>query len=153
VTSLDILKAANADRYWQRSDGFDMVLDLGGSPSGRAALAAALRHWVRALHGFDVAIEPIENLRDADWRWFVGLDAQATAIGNALWQGRSVGEEELSRVLALYRMTLPPDVPVLAAAQARPIYLIMAMSADKTLRLKPQNLVTGLPLSASAMTN
>jgi hypothetical protein len=50
-------------------------------------------------------------------------------------------------------MTLPPDVPVLAAAQARPIYLIMAMSADKTLRLKPQNLVTGLPLSANAMTN
>jgi len=153
VTSLDILKAANADRYWQRSDGFDMVLDLGGAPSGRAALAAALRHWVRALHGIDVAIEPIESVRDADWRWFVGLDAQATAIGNALWQGESVGEEALSRVLALYRMTLPPDVPVLAAAQARPIYLIMAMSADKILRLKPQNLVTGLPLSANAMTN
>lgn len=153
ATSLDILKASNADQYWQRSDGFDMVLDLGGTPSGRAALGQALRHWIRQIHGFDVAIEPLDKVKDADWRWFVGLDAQATAIGNALWTGESVGEEALSRVLALYTLTLPADVPVLPAARGKPIYLVMAMTPDRMLRLKPQNLVTGLPLALREMAN
>lgn len=153
AASLDILKPANADQYWQRSDGFDMVLDLGGAPSGRAALGQALRHWVRQVHGFDVAIEPLQKVKDADWRWFVGLDAQATGIGNALWKGQAVSEDELSRVLALYMMTLPDDVPVLPAARAKPIYLVMAMAPDRMLRLKPQNLVTGLPLAVREMVN
>lgn len=153
ATSLDILKASNADQYWQRSDGFDMVLDLGGTPSGRAALGQALRHWIRQIHGFDVAIEPLDKVKDADWRWFVGLDAQATAIGNALWTGESVGEEALSRVLALYTLTLPADVPVLPAARGKPIYLVMAMTPDRMLRLKPQNLVAGLPLALREMAN
>lgn len=153
ATSLDILKAANADQYWQRSDGFDMVLDLGGAPSGRAALGQALRHWVRQIHGFDVTIAPLEKVKDADWRWFVGLDAQATGIGNALWKGQAVSEDELSRVLALYTMNLPDDVPVLPAARGRPIYLVMAMTPDRLLRLKPQNLVTGLPLAVREMAN
>jgi hypothetical protein len=30
--------------------------------------------------------------------------------------------------------------------QGEPVYLIMAMDKDKILRLKPQNLVTGLPV-------
>ena len=153
ATELDILKPSNADHYWQRSDGFDMVLDLGGSPSGRAALGQALRHWIRQIHGFDVAIEPLETVTDADWRWFVGLDAEATAIGNALWQGQTMAEDAASRLLALYRLTLPAEVPVLPAAKAAPIYLLMAMSDDKVLRMKPQNLVAGLPLARREMAN
>jgi hypothetical protein len=151
VTSLDILKPANADHYWQRSDGFGMVLDLGGNPSGRAALGEALRHWLRAIHGFEATIEPVESVKDADWRWFVGLDAEATAIGNALWQGETMAEDAASRLLALYRLTLPAEVPVLPAAKAAPIYLLMAMSDDKVLRMKPQNLVAGLPLADPAL--
>jgi hypothetical protein len=32
----------------------------------------------------------------------------------------------------------------------RPIYLILAMDADKVVRLKPQNLIVGLPLTSAA---
>ena len=32
----------------------------------------------------------------------------------------------------------------------KPVYLILAMGADKVVRLKPQNLVAGLPLAAAA---
>lgn len=153
VASLDVLKPANADQYWQRSDGFDMVLDLGGQPSGRAALGQALRHWIHQIHGFDVTIEPLQRVTDADWRWFVGLDAEATVIGNTLWQGKTPDAEALSRVLALYTLTLPSEVPVLQAAKGRPIYLIMAMTPERLLRLKPQNLVAGLPLAVREMAN
>ena len=30
--------------------------------------------------------------------------------------------------------------------RGEPVYLILAMTADKVLRMKPQNLVTGLPI-------
>ena len=30
--------------------------------------------------------------------------------------------------------------------RGEPVYLILAMTGDKLLRLKPQNLVTGLPI-------
>jgi hypothetical protein len=32
---------------------------------------------------------------------------------------------------------------------ARPVYLILAMGADKVVRLKPQNLIAGLPLAST----
>ena len=32
----------------------------------------------------------------------------------------------------------------------KPVYLILAMGADKVVRLKPQNLVVGLPLASTA---
>lgn len=153
VTSLDILKQADADRYWQRSDAFDMVLDLGGKPSGREALGKAIAHWIRQIHGFSVEIEAVENVRDADWRWFVGLDAQATVLGNALWRGETLDPDQASRLIALYRLTLPRDVPVLPAAGGTPIYLMLAMDGDRLVRMKPQNLVTGLPLAAHEMAN
>ncbi|WP_186420435.1 DUF6352 family protein [Bosea sp. CS1GBMeth4] len=153
VTSLDILKPADAERYWQRSDAFDMVLDLGGKPSGRAALGRAIAHWIRQIHGISAEIEAVENVRDADWRWFVGLDAQATALGNALWRGETLDADQASRLIALYRLTLPREVPVLPAAKGAPIYLMLAMDGDRIVRMKPQNLVTGLPLAAHEMAN
>ena len=35
---------------------------------------------------------------------------------------------------------------VLDKLKGEPVYLILAMGADKVLRFKPQNLVTGLPI-------
>jgi hypothetical protein len=32
----------------------------------------------------------------------------------------------------------------------KPVYLILAMDADKVVRMKPQNLVVGLPLASTA---
>jgi hypothetical protein len=36
---------------------------------------------------------------------------------------------------------------VLDTAKGEPIYLILAMTPDRMLRMKPQNLVTGLPIA------
>lgn len=56
-------------------------------------------------------------------------------------------------MLALFRLSLPADAPVLAPARGKPIYLILAMSGDKLLRMKPQNLVAGLPLATRELAN
>jgi hypothetical protein len=34
--------------------------------------------------------------------------------------------------------------------EGHPVYLLMGMTADRIVRLKPQNLVTGLPLGSEA---
>lgn len=146
---LDILKPANAEGYWQRSDAFDMVLDLGGQPSGREAMARALGIWINHLHGLEAAVTPLERIEDADWRWFVGLDADATRIGNALWSGKAVAPELMARVIGLFRLDLGSGSRIAAEAKGKPVYLIMAMTEDRHLRLKPHNLVAGLPLTAS----
>ncbi len=146
---LDILKLANREGYWQRSDAYDMVLDLGGEPSGRVALAKALSIWIAHLHGIQVTIEPLHRIEDADWRWFVGLDADATRIGNMLWAGKAVAPDLMARVIGLFQLRFGDTTRVSPEARSKPVYLIMAMTEDRHLRLKPHNLVTGLPLLAA----
>src|SRR5207249_1336992 len=55
-------------------------------------------------------------------------------------------EETNGRVLGLYRLTFADPALMLEEVGREPVYLIMAMSAQKLVRLKPQNLLTGLPI-------
>jgi hypothetical protein len=146
VSELEILKSITADDYWMRSDANDFVLDFGGEPSGRKALAEALRLWISHLHGVEVSVTPAENIKDTDWRWFVGLDAEASHIGNRLWRGQPVMPDEQARVIALFRLEFSDQTRLVAQAKGHPVYLILACQEDRLVRMKPQNLVTGLPL-------
>jgi hypothetical protein len=85
-------------------------------------------------------------MREEKFTWYVGLDADGTKIGDALWNGEELDEVTQSRLIGLYRLTFRnPDV-AMEKVKGEPIFLIMAMDKDKILRLKPQNLVTGLPI-------
>ncbi|MGO4713368.1 DUF6352 family protein [Bradyrhizobium sp. 2TAF24] len=143
---LDILTAANADSYWPRSDRFEMGLDLTGGGPGPAALAGAMQCWISHLLGIEVAIEPVTGLRDAVFEWYVGLDAEATRIGDRLWRGEALDERTAGRVLALFRLTIADPRLTVDAVRHAPTYLILAMTADQVVRMKPQNLLTGLPI-------
>jgi hypothetical protein len=54
------------------------------------------------------------------------------------------------RIVALMRLSFEDARLVDARVGDKPVYLILAMGADKVVRLKPQNLVAGLPLAAAA---
>ncbi|WP_407165153.1 DUF6352 family protein [Bradyrhizobium sp. ORS 111] len=143
---LEILSAGNADAYWRRSDQFDLAFDLTGGTRGPAALADAMRLWISHLLGVDVAIEPLTAVRDASLSWYVGLDAEATRIGDRLWHGETLDERTAGRVLALFQLTFPEGDLVVDAVGREPVHLILAMSSDQLVRMKPQNLLTGLPI-------
>ena len=154
VTELEILEEKNAGSYFGRSDAFDMVLGFGGVDStARRGLATAMAAWIRHLLAVDVTIEPVERIEDDDWAWFVGLDAEATRIGNALWTGKALDPEAAERIIALFRLRFSDIGDVRPEVGARPVWLIMAMTPDRTIRMKPQNLVAGLPLRAAAPAN
>jgi hypothetical protein len=148
--SLDVLDDGNAWTYWSRSDAHTMALNLGTNPKARAGLARAIERFVAHLLNETVTVEPIAEMRDPDWRWFTGLDAEATRLGNALWRGDDLSEEEASRIVALFRLSFADASRVEPKVGDRPVYLILAMGADKTVRMKPQNLITGLPLVETA---
>ena len=143
---IDVLNADNAETYWERSDRFDMALDLTGGRDGLAALAEAMRLWIAHLLGHAVTIEPLTELRDAPLIWYVGLDAEATKIGNTMWNGQELDEMSQARVAGLFRLTFRDSAVMLDKVKGEPVYLIFAMNGDKLIRMKPQNLVTGLPV-------
>ena len=143
---VEVLDEDNAAHYWHRSDQFDMGLDLTAGRRGQAALATVMTRWLSHLLGIDVSIEPLTELRDARLTWYVGLDTDATAIGDRLWRGDALDEETNGRILGLYRLSFADPALVLEEVGREPVYLIMAMSAQKLVRLKPQNLLTGLPI-------
>ena len=145
-SEIDILNDDNAESYWERSDQFDMALDLTAGREGLAALATAMQRWIAHVLGVDVTIEALSEMRDVNLAWYVGLDADATAIGDMLWRGEDIDEAALARVVGLFRLTFRDPAIMLDKVKGEPVYLILAMTPDKTIRMKPQNLVTGLPV-------
>ncbi len=144
--AIEVLNDDNAGSYWERSDRFDMALDLSGGRGGLAAFAKAMERWVGHLLGFDVTIEPLAELRDAPLSWYVGLDADATQIGNALWRGDALDQNATTRVVGLFRLSFRDAGLMLDKVRGEPVYLVLAMTKEHLIRMKPQNLVTGLPV-------
>lgn len=143
---IDIINGANAESYWGRSDQFDMALDLTAGREGLDALAKAMQRWIAHLLGIDVSIEALSELQDVNLAWYVGLDADATKIGDMLWHGEEIDEATMARVVGLFRLTFADPSLMMEKVRGEPVYLILAMAPDKTIRMKPQNLLTGLPV-------
>jgi hypothetical protein len=151
IVDLDVLTEDNAAQWFARSDRHDMVLDFGLGRPGRDGFARAIEHFVRHMLGVAVAVDPVAEVADDAWRWFVGLDAEATRIGNALWRGQTVDEADHARILALFRLQFTDDTPVLDRVAGRPVWLILARDSESRVIVKPQNLLAGLPLKQGAV--
>jgi hypothetical protein len=143
---IHVLNAENANEYWERSDQFDTAINLTGGRSGLQALATAMTRRIVHLLGVEVDIEPLTEMRDVNLAWYVGLDADATKIGDTFWNGGELDETGASRIVGLFRLTFRDPSVVLDKVKGEPVYLILAMTGDKLIRMKPQNLVTGLPI-------
>ena len=146
AAEIDVLNDENAAEYWQRSDLFDMALDLTAGRRGVAALGQVIEPWIRHLLAVETTVEPLIEMQDVPFTWYVGLDAEATRIGDALWKGEDLDEASRGRVVAIYRLTFSDAADVLEKMRGEPVYALAAMTADKVLRLKPQNLIAGLPV-------
>jgi hypothetical protein len=145
--AIDVFNDDNAETYWARSDRYDMALDLTGGRAGLAALAEAMRRWIAHVLGVEVDIEPLTALREANLAWYVGLDADATKFGDMLWNGEEVDDATMSRVVGLFRLSFSDPSVMLDKVKGEPVYLILAMTPDNMIRMKPQNMVTGLPIA------
>jgi hypothetical protein len=143
---IDIMSDENAAHYFEHSDLFHVALDMTAGRRGLVALAEAMRRWIAHVLNIEVTIEPLTELRDAKFTWYVGLDSDGSRIGDALWNGDELDETTAARVVGLFSLTFRDLHVAVEKVRGEPVYLILAMTEDKLLRFKPQNLVTGLPV-------
>lgn len=143
---IEVLSDANTPSYWERSDRFDLALDLTAGRRGLTALSIVIARWVKHLLDVDVVVEPLNELRDVTLSWYVGLDAYGTKIGDALWQGDEIDGATRNTVIGLFRLAFCDPRIVIERMVGETVYLILAMAPDGVLRMKPQNLLTGLPV-------
>ena len=146
AAEIDVLNDENAESYWERSDRFDTAIDLTAGRGGLASLARVIEAWTAHLLSVAVDVEPLTALQDVNFTWYVGLDAHGTRIGDALWRGEDLDEAARSQIVGLFRLTFRDAAMMSEAVSGAPVYLILAMTPDKVLRMKPQNLLTGLPV-------
>src|SRR5262249_49108164 len=109
---LDVLGEDNTQIYWQRSDRFDTVIDFRYGTPAPDALARVIEAWLQHLLQVAVRVEPRPNISDADWRWHIGLDREATMILDALYAGRTLPLADAERIVGLFRMRICDDALV-----------------------------------------
>ncbi|HAL38428.1 MAG TPA: hypothetical protein DCP03_10050, partial [Polaromonas sp.] len=117
--------------------------------SGLKALASVLQKWVHHFLGIAVTIRPLQKVDDDGWRWHVGLDLEATALLNDLYEGREVEPDRMQRLVSLFRLDFANPLEMRADVAGKPVYLGLMMNAEGVVRLKPQNLLVNLPLCRS----
>ncbi len=147
---LDVLDDRNSAEYWQRDERHDTVLDLSYARAGSQALCRVLERWIAHFHGVRATVKPVREIPDEDWKWHVGLDAEATAMLNDIYNGGEIEEERMKRIIGLYRVDFADPAALRPEVAGAPVFLGLAMTADGMLRMKPQNLLMNLPLARRA---
>ena len=163
IGEMPILGPANAGEFAHAADPDGWVLDLtheiandlghgvtftlARAHSGLAALARVLERWIFHFLAVRTTIRPLARIDDPAWRWHVGLDAEATALLNALYRGDAAHEERLERLIGLFRLDFADAREMRADVAGKPVYLGLAFDSARTLKLKPQNLLVNLPVT------
>ena len=147
---LDVLDEKTAGEYFARDERYDTVLNLNFGRPGCLALCRVLERWIAHFHGVRVTVKPVREIPDEEWEWHVGLDAEATAMLNDIYNGGEVEEERMKRIIGLFRVDFRDPVVLRPEVAGSPVFLGVAMAPDGTLRMKPQNLLMNLPLARRA---
>ena len=147
---LDVLDVDNKEIYWERSERFDMVVDFRFTQPALDAFARVLEAWMAHFLNLEVRVEPRQSIKDEHWSWHIGLDKESTRILNTLYEGEELPESDGERLIALFRMRVEDDSVLIDTMRGKPIYLGLAMTPDKKVKMKPQNLLTNMPLPPQA---
>jgi len=143
---LDVLDRANAALYWERESRHDTVISVTYGRPALDALCRVIEAWVLHFRGLEVSVRPIRKIEEQKWAWHLGLDAESTAILNELWAGGELEAGRLRNILALFELRFEDPAAMRADVRGRSVYLALSCE-EGVVRMKPQNLLTGLPLN------
>jgi len=143
---LDVLDRANAALYWERESRHDTVISLTYGRPALDALCRVIEAWVLHFFGTTVAVKPVRKIDEPRWAWHIGLDAESTAILNELWAGTQIEHGRMRNLLAIFALQFDDPAVMRADLAGRTVYLALACEEGGVVRMKPQNLLTNLPL-------
>jgi len=144
--NLHVLDRSNAALYWERESRHDTVISLTYGRPALDAFCRVMEAWVAHFFNLKVAIKPVRKIDEPRWAWHIGLDAESSAILNELWAGSEVEHGRMRRILSLFEMRFDDPALMRPEIAGRSVYLALACDADQVLNMKPQNLLTNLPL-------
>lgn len=144
---VDVLSRDNAEVYWSRDERHDLAVSLNRGQPALDGLCRVIERWVRHFLHVEVRVAPQRAIDDEHWVWHAGLDAEASGILNDLYNRADVESDRLGRLVALFRLDFADPSDMRASVSGRPVWLAMAIDADRRLKLKPQNLLLNLPLA------
>jgi hypothetical protein len=150
TAELEVLDEQNHSDYFGRDERYDLALQVNPGTPGSRAFARVLERWIEHFHGVKTQITPVREIPDEDWLWHVGLDAEATAMLNDIYNGGEVDEDRMKRVIGLYRLDFIDRAAARPELEGAPVFLGLAVTPQSTLRMKPQNLLMNLPLARRA---
>ena len=150
AVNLDVLDTDNAHLYWVRDQRHDLVISMNFARAANQAFCRVMEKWIAHFLAVKVSIRPLRAIEDREWSWHLGLDAESTAMLNALWRGEEVEPGTLRRMLALFRLDFEDASAVRAELAGRPAYMALSMNEAGVVRMKPQNLLVNLPLAPRA---
>ena len=143
---LDVLDRANAALYWERESRHDTVISLTYGRPALEAFCRVLELWIEHFLSVKVQIKPVRKIDEPRWAWHIGLDAESTAILNELWAGSEIEQGRMRNILAIFALQFDEPAAMRADIAGRTVYLALACEEGGVVRMKPQNLLTNLPL-------
>ena len=143
---LDVLDRANAALYWERESRHDTVISVTYGRPALDALCRVMEAWISHFLGIETKIRPIRKIDEQKWAWHVGLDAESSAILNQLWAGGEIDPGRMRNVLALFELRFEDPATMRAELRGRSVYLALSCE-EGVVKMKPQNLLIGLPLN------
>jgi len=143
---LDVLDRSNAALYWERESRHDTVVSVTYGRPALDALARVIEAWIEHFLRLKTRVKPVRRIDEPRWAWHVGLDVESTAILNELWAGSEVDHGRMQRILALFSLEFDDARAMRSDIAGRSVYLALSANEDGVVRMKPQNLLTSLPL-------
>jgi hypothetical protein len=142
---LDVLDKANAALYWERESRHDTVISVTYGRPALDALCRVIEQWVSHFLGLKVQVKPVRKIDEPKWAWHVGLDSESTAILNQLWSGGELEPGRMRNLLAILALQFDDPSAMRADIRGRTVYLALSCD-DGVVKMKPQNLLSSLPL-------
>ncbi len=150
---LDVLNDDRLAEFWQRSDKYDLVLDLTFPRDGVNALCKVISKWVAHFYQVNVDVSPTQQITDERWVWHIGLDKYSTQLLNDLYEGQEVGADRMEHLLSLFRLDFSNAEEMRPDIKGRPVYMGLCASPDNKLNFKPQNILLNLPIAQHSAQN
>ena len=144
-TELEVLDRANAALYWERESRHDTVISLTFGRPALDAFCGVVEAWVFHFLKTGIQVRPVRKIDEPRWAWHIGLDAESSAILNELWAGNEIEPGRMRNVVALFSLRFDDPAVMRADIAGRTVYLALSMQ-EGVVRMKPQNLLTNLPL-------
>jgi hypothetical protein len=109
-------------------------------------MCRVIEAWVQHFFGTRVQVKPVRKIDEHPWAWHIGLDAESSAILNELWSGKEIEQGRMRNILAIFALQFEEPAAMRADIAGRTVYLALCCEAEGVVRMKPQNLLTNLPL-------